>query len=179
MASRSTAQARAPLTDAAAVNATRRALYAAVADTGLRYEASSAGRTRYRARQRIPKAACGGAVATLGGWHNPSSGLMGARGNCRRLNPRGLRRGYCLGSLKASKPARWCGPRRQKATRPQSTSDESPFAPAALSQRALAAPSTPNTHGKLLHRADRYGDAWRPALPRPAEAGGHKRGRLG
>jgi RRXRR protein len=32
---------------------------------------------------------------------------------------------------------------------------------------------------KLLHRADRYGCAWRPALPPPAEAGGLRRGRLG
>jgi hypothetical protein len=33
-------------------------------------------------------------------------------------------------------------------------------------------------HCKLLHRADRYGYAWRPGLPVPAEAGGLQRGRF-
>ncbi len=71
------AQARQPLHDAAAVNATRWALYAALKTTGLPVETGSGGRTKYnRTRLGIPKshwsdAACVGAstpeVLRLGG----------------------------------------------------------------------------------------------------------------
>ena len=66
-------RARAPLSDAAAVNATRCALQELLADTGLPVEASFGGRTKYnRARLGIAKtrargAACVGEVATLVG----------------------------------------------------------------------------------------------------------------
>jgi 5-methylcytosine-specific restriction endonuclease McrA len=69
------AQARAPLKDAAAVDATRWVLYPALADTGSPVEASPCGRTEYnRMRLGIAKthaldAACVGRVGTLVGWH--------------------------------------------------------------------------------------------------------------
>jgi hypothetical protein len=60
------APARAPLQGAAAVNATRWALYAALANTGLPVEASSGGRTKHNrarlgiAKTHAPDAACVG-----------------------------------------------------------------------------------------------------------------------
>jgi 5-methylcytosine-specific restriction endonuclease McrA len=68
------AQAEAPLHDAAAVNATRRALYRALAGTGLPVESSSGGRTKWnRARNGLPKshaldALCAGRVDIVGSW---------------------------------------------------------------------------------------------------------------
>jgi hypothetical protein len=181
---RSKAQARAPLTDAAAVNATGGALYAAVADTGLPRAASSAGRTRSRARQGIPKAVCGGGVATLGGWHSPSSGLTGARGDCcTRLKPRGLPRGYCLGlpksaqGFKTGDVVRAEAPARNKA---------------AIDVRATRRSRRPRFQSGHWRRNQRQiftanfsiarTAMAMPGGPRflsPAEAGGFKRGRLG
>jgi 5-methylcytosine-specific restriction endonuclease McrA len=97
------AQAKAPLKDAAAVNATRWALYEALADTGLPIEASSGGRTKYnRSRLGIPKshaldAACVGEVGTLVGWQIPSTEIKATgRGDyCRtNLDRHGFSRGY-------------------------------------------------------------------------------------
>ena len=99
------AQAKAPLQDAAAVNATRWALYGALKGTGLPVEASSGGRTKYnRCRFGIPKthaldAACVGKVETLTGWRIPILGIKATgRGSyCRtRLDAYGFPRGYCV-----------------------------------------------------------------------------------
>jgi 5-methylcytosine-specific restriction endonuclease McrA len=71
------AQARAPLKDAAAVNATRWELYRRLQATGLPVETGSGGRTKWnRARLRIPKthaldAACVGNVDGLRRWDQP------------------------------------------------------------------------------------------------------------
>jgi 5-methylcytosine-specific restriction endonuclease McrA len=68
------AQAQAPLQDAAAVNATRRALFRALADTGLPVESASGGCTKWnRARNGVPKshtldALCAGEVSAIGSW---------------------------------------------------------------------------------------------------------------
>ena len=99
------AQAKAPLRDAAAVNATRWALYGALKGTGLSVESSSGGRTKYnRCRLGIPKthaldAACVGTVDTLTGWRRPTLFVKATgRGSyCRtRLDAYGFPRGYCV-----------------------------------------------------------------------------------
>jgi 5-methylcytosine-specific restriction endonuclease McrA len=98
-------QAKAPLQDVAAVNATRWALYDALKGTGLPVEASSGGRTKYnRCRLGIPKthaldAACVGRVETLTGWRRPIFDIKATgRGSyCRtRLDAYGFPRGYCV-----------------------------------------------------------------------------------
>jgi 5-methylcytosine-specific restriction endonuclease McrA len=98
------AQAKAPLQDAAAVNATRWALYGALKATGLPVEGWSGGRTKYnRCRLAIPKthaldAACVGKVEALAGWRIPILGVtaMGRGSYCRtRLDAYGFPRGYC------------------------------------------------------------------------------------
>src|SRR5205085_3223733 len=69
------AQAKAPLKDAAAVNATRWALVKALQETGLPVETASGGKTKYnRTRLGIPKthaldALCVGEVDLVGRWN--------------------------------------------------------------------------------------------------------------
>jgi hypothetical protein len=98
------AQAKAPLKHAAAINATRQALFNALKATGLQVEAWSGGRTKYnRCRIGIPKthaldAACVGRIETLSGWQIPTLGIraMGRGAYCRtRLDAYGFPRGYC------------------------------------------------------------------------------------
>jgi 5-methylcytosine-specific restriction endonuclease McrA len=99
------AQLKAPLKDAAAVNATRWALYGALKATGLPVEAGSGGRTRFnRARLGIPKthaldAACVGKVETIAGWRAPTVEIKSTgRGQyCRtKLTMYGFPRGDCM-----------------------------------------------------------------------------------
>jgi 5-methylcytosine-specific restriction endonuclease McrA len=97
------AHAKRPLRDAAAVNATRWALYRRLCATGLPVEAATGGRTKYnRARLGVPKthaldAACVGDVAEVRGWHRPVLGISCAgRGAYQRtrLTRAGGVRGY-------------------------------------------------------------------------------------
>lgn len=99
------AQAKAPLKDAAAVNATRWALFEAIEATGLPVETGSGGRTKWnRTRLGIPKthaldAVCVGHVDQLEGWDRPALGIKATgRGSyCRtRLTRYGFPRGYLL-----------------------------------------------------------------------------------
>ncbi|BCU06719.1 RNA-guided endonuclease IscB [Allochromatium tepidum] len=97
------AQAQAPLQDAAAVNATRWALFAALKATGLAVETGSGGRTKFnRTRLDIPKthaldAACVGAVDQLRDWNRPVLAIRatgrGAYSRTRTFN-NGFPRGY-------------------------------------------------------------------------------------
>lgn len=97
------AQAKAPLTDAAAVNATRHALYRELCATGLPVEAFTGGRTKFnRWRFCIPKthcldAVCVGEVSSVSGWQQPVLGIKATgRGSYQRTRltahgfPRGL-----------------------------------------------------------------------------------------
>ena len=74
---RITAQAKAPLKDASAVNSTRWALFRVLKNTGLPVQTFSGGRTKFnRMRPDISKlhtldAACVGELATLTGWRRP------------------------------------------------------------------------------------------------------------
>jgi len=74
---RITAQAKAPLKDASAVNSTRWALSEVLKNTGLPVQTFSGGRTKFnRMRLDIPKshaldAACVGEFTTLTGWRRP------------------------------------------------------------------------------------------------------------
>ncbi|OBS08978.1 HNH endonuclease [Acidihalobacter prosperus] len=97
------AQAKAPLKDAAAVNATRWALYRALVDTGLPVEAGTGGRTKWnRTRLGLPKthaldALCVGQVDQVRHWRVPVLGIRCAgRGSYRRtrLTRHGFPRGY-------------------------------------------------------------------------------------
>ena len=96
---------KAPLKDAAAVNATRRALWEALDATDLPVEASSGGRTKFnRHRLNISKthaldAACVGEVEPLSGWQVPTLEIKATgRGTyCRtKLDKYGFPRGYCM-----------------------------------------------------------------------------------
>lgn len=95
----------APLKDAAAVNATRWALFNMLKTTGLPVEVSSGGRIKYnRQRLCIPKthaldAACVGAVEQITGWNKPVLQIKATgRGSYQRtrLDRYGFPRGYLM-----------------------------------------------------------------------------------
>jgi hypothetical protein len=97
------ATAKRPLKDAAAVNATRWALFNRLKQTGLPVTTGRGGRTKWnRSRLGIPKthaldAACVGDVDALSGWSVPSLSIKATgRGSyCRtRLDKFGFPRGY-------------------------------------------------------------------------------------
>ena len=97
------AQAKAPLKDAAAVNATRWALYETLKATGLPVETGSGGRTKWnRTRLEVPKthaldAACVGLLDALHGWAVPTLAIRcTGRGSYQRtrLNGNGFPRGH-------------------------------------------------------------------------------------
>ena len=99
------AQAKAPLQDAAAVNATRWALLNVLKTTGLAVETGSGGRTKFnRTRLGIPKthaldAACVGAVDQVHHWNRPVLSIRatgrGAYSRTRTFN-NGFPRGYLM-----------------------------------------------------------------------------------
>jgi 5-methylcytosine-specific restriction endonuclease McrA len=99
------AQAKAPLKDAAAVNATRWALLNALKTTGLAVETGSGGRTKFnRTRLDIPKthaldAACVGAVDHVRDWNRPVLAIRatgrGAYSRTRTFK-NGFPRGYLM-----------------------------------------------------------------------------------
>ena len=97
------AQAKRPLADAAAVNATRWALKGALEATGLPVATSTGGRTKWnRTRFGLPKthaldAACVGEVEDIAGWDKPVLAIkvMGRGAYKRtRLDKHGFPRGY-------------------------------------------------------------------------------------
>ncbi len=99
------AQAKAPLKDAAAVNATRWALFNGLQVTGLPVEAGTGGRTKWnRTRLGIPKghaldAACVGEVARVERWERPVLAITAmGRGSYQRtrLTRHGFPRGYLM-----------------------------------------------------------------------------------
>ncbi len=102
------ADARAPLHDAAAVNATRRVLFEGLRCTGLPVSGSSGGRTKYnRTRLGIPKthaldAACVGETPALKGWDQPVLGIK-ATGRGSHARTRVNRFGFPVGYLMAKK----------------------------------------------------------------------------
>jgi hypothetical protein len=99
------AQAKVPLKDAAAVNATRWELFHRLKATGLPIACGSGGQTKWnRARLGIPKthaldAACVGDVASLSGWDVPVLAIAAkGRGSYQRthLTAHGFPRGYLM-----------------------------------------------------------------------------------
>jgi len=97
------AQAKRPLKDAAAVNATRWAVVNALKAKGLAVETASGGRTKFnRIQLGIPKthaldAACVGHVHAMTGWHKPTLRIKAiGRGSYQRtrLDKFGCVRGY-------------------------------------------------------------------------------------
>jgi 5-methylcytosine-specific restriction endonuclease McrA len=102
---RISAAMRQPLKDAAAVNATRWALFGALKTTGLPVRTGSGGRTKWnRSRLGIPKthaldAACVGDTDALSNWQVPSLAIKATgRGAYKRtrLDAHGFPRGYLL-----------------------------------------------------------------------------------
>ncbi len=98
------AQDRAPLKDAAAVNATRWSLLEALKATGLPVETGSGGRTKWnRSRLGIPKthaldAVCVGDVDRIEGWQMPALTIK-ATGRGRYSRTRLTRHGFPRGCL--------------------------------------------------------------------------------
>ncbi|TXC88800.1 RNA-guided endonuclease IscB [Paraburkholderia azotifigens] len=99
------ATASRPLNDAAAVNATRRALASALQITGLPLELASGGQTKFnRVTRNIPKthaldAVCVGQVNVVRGWQRPSLTIRATgRGSYQRtrLTRYGFPRGYLM-----------------------------------------------------------------------------------
>ena len=97
------AQAKSPLADAAAVNATRCALWQRLVGTGLPVETASGGRTKFnRVRMDLPKthaldAVCVGEIDAVSGWQQPTLQIKATgRGSYQRtrLNRFGFPRGY-------------------------------------------------------------------------------------
>lgn len=100
---RITARAKTPLHDAAAVNATRNALFSALLNTGLPVATGSGAQTKYnRRRLGIPKthaldAVCVGEVEVVSGWQRPTLSIKATgRGEYQRtrLTAHGFPRGY-------------------------------------------------------------------------------------
>jgi len=109
-AKRILARAKAPLRDAAAVNATRFALLNALKLSGLPVETGTGGQTKYnRRRLEIPKshaldAACVGDVASVLDWQRPVLRIKCAgRGSYQRtrLTAQGFPRGYLMRGKRA------------------------------------------------------------------------------
>lgn len=99
------AQAKRPLKDAAAVNATRWALLSRLKDTEIAVEASSGGRTKYnRCRLEVPKthaldAVCVGMVDAISDWRRPTLAIKATgRGAYQRtrMDKYGFPRGYLM-----------------------------------------------------------------------------------
>ena len=99
------AQAKAPLSDAVAVNSTRWALYQALKDTGVAVDVGSGGKTKWsRTRFAIPKthaldAACVGDLTGLHDWKRPTLTVKATgRGAYQRTRTdrSGFPRGYLL-----------------------------------------------------------------------------------
>ena len=99
------ADAKKPLRDAAAVNATRWALANTLKATGLPVELASGGQTKFnRCTLSVPKthaldAACVGAIAAIQNWQRPTLTLKATgRGSYQRtrLNKFGFPRGYLM-----------------------------------------------------------------------------------
>jgi len=99
------AQAKMPLRDAAAVNATRWKLVSELKSTGLAVETASGGRTKFnRSRFGIPKthaldAVCVGKIERVAKWNKPTLAIQCAgRGSYQRtrLDEYGFPRGYLL-----------------------------------------------------------------------------------
>ena len=97
------AKAKAPLRDAAAVNATRNALFVALLETGLPVATGTGAQTKYNRRSlNIPKthaldAVCVGEVDTVTGWQRPTLSIKATgRGEYQRtrLSKHGFPRGY-------------------------------------------------------------------------------------
>jgi len=97
------AQAKRPLKDAAAVNATRWALLVTLKSTGLPVTTGSGGLTKFnRSRLEIPKthaldAVCVGVITTVTGWQKPTLEIKATgRGSYQRtrLDAYGFPRGY-------------------------------------------------------------------------------------
>lgn len=99
------AYAKKPLSDAAAVNSTRWALYRALKASGLAVESGTGGRTKFnRMRLGIPKAhaldaVCVGEVMAVEGWQRPTMSIKCSGRGCykrTRLTTNGFPRGYLM-----------------------------------------------------------------------------------
>jgi hypothetical protein len=179
------AQIRKPLKDAAAVNATRWALYEALADTGLPVEASSGGRTKFnRGRLKIPKthaldAACVGETAMLAGWQQPTFEIKATgRGTYCRTNvtasgfPRGYRTRVKIVSGFQTGDMVWA----QVPNGARAGVHIGRLAVRVTGSFKIGKADGVNAkYCKILHRADGYGYAARAFLPM-AEARGFQRG---
>lgn len=180
-------QAKKPLRDAAAVNATRWTLHERLRATGLPVETASGGRTKFnRARLGMPKAhaldaACVGAVEALHAWCRPMVEIRCAgRGSYQRTRttkqgfPRGyLTRqkrhyGFATGDL-----VRACVPKGKKAgTHTGRLAVRAAQGSFNVQTRTGVVQGISHRHCRLMQRADGYGYT---QSPKPKE----KRGRAG
>lgn len=173
------AQAQAPLRDAAAVNATRWALFAALQATGLPVETGSGGLTKFnRARLGIPKthaldAACVGAVDQVRDWNRPILSIR-ATGRGAYCRTRTFNNGFPRGYLRREKRVQgfqtgdWV-----RAAVPKGKKAGVHLGRVAVRQTGSFNIQTPDgtvqgisyRHCRLLQRADGYGYSFQPKPP--------------
>ena len=173
------AQAQAPLKDAAAVNATRWAIWRMLTTTGLPVEATTGGRTKWnRLRFGLPKrhaldAACTGTVDQLIGWRIPLLAIQcTGRGSHQRtrVTAHGFPRGYLI-QTKTVQGFRTGD--LVRATVPTGKYAGTYTGRVAVRARGIFNLQTPTAtlqtvshrHCRLLQRADGYGYQHRPGLP--------------
>lgn len=174
LAARIKAQLKAPLKDAAAVNATRWALWEALQGTGLPVEASTGGRTKWnRHRLGVPKthaldAACVGEVEAIEGWQVTTLEIKATgRGTyCRtKVTKYGFPRGYCIRQksihgFKTGDMVRADVPKGKNAG-----THAGRVAIRANGDFAIGKAQHVNwEHCRIIARGDGYGYGWRPAL---------------
>lgn len=168
------AQTKRPLKDAAAVNATRWALFEALKATCLPVEAATGGRTKWnRSRLGISKthaldAVCVGEVANVAHWQRPTLSIKATgRGAYQRtrLTAHGFPRGYLM---RQKRVHGFQTGDRVMATVPAGKNRGTHVGRVAVRQRGVFNIQTGNTlvkdvshrHCQLIQRADGYGYAW-------------------
>ena len=178
------AQAKRPLKDAAAVNATHWALFNALKATCLPVSVASGGRTKWnRHCHAIPKthaldAACVGDVPALTGWRKPTLNIKAAgRGSYQRtrLDAYGFPRGYLMRekSVKGFRTGdlvRANVPKGKKAGVLIGRVAVRRTGSFNIQTGSAVVQGIGHKHYRLLQRGDGYGYSWSIAAPNPGKA---------
>jgi len=173
------ARLKAPLRDAAMMNATRYALHDALVATGLPVEASTGGRTKWnRTRLGVPKshaldAACVGEVGGVSGWRRPTL-VVKATGRGAYQRTRLDAHGFPRGKLTRTKRVfGFATGGRVRAEVPTGTKAGVHVGRVAvrardvfnIAARAGVVTDIHHRHCRLVQRADGYGYALNLAIP--------------
>lgn len=175
------ARIKAPLKDAAAVNATRWALYGELKATGLPVSVASGGRTKFnRHEMSIPKthaldAACVGTVTSISGWQRPTLAIKAAgRGSYQRtrLDAFGFPRSYLMRAksvrgFRTGDMVRATVPAGKKAGVHIGRVAIRATGSFNIQSNGTVVQGISHKHCRLTQRGDGYGYAWSTAIPNP------------